>query len=722
VSGSRGRSRIFSRAATVIAAGVVTGWAFALIDLERRFREPHTPLVGHLEGSLALFTIAGAGLGLVAAAVWLAERALSARVARSRAKLSFALSPLIYGVIGAGLSASTAFWLFSGGRVSSSRAGHYGPYLSILAMAAGAAVLALGASYAARSLQRGRWVLPVILGLVALGAAFFMVRTDLTVLVALYNRLHTLIEATAAVTVLTVLGVAFGSRSRTSRSFAATVEVVTSLSLGWLFVFLALHAPKHWLDKKLRHVWLEPVYAGRMLARAQTLETYLKNPAGWQGAEQSGLDRLRDRFDIGSTALSPVWEAPLSEPAPFRQKINALRKRPKSPPSILFFYVDTLRADVASEQNVMPNYTEFAQESLHFMHAYSAGSDTVHALPALTGGAYEPGPDPKPNDILEVARATHTRTALVIGQSAREFLGKEAPGFHFDDTLTVPDYDTERKDVWGYGADRSSAAGVVDRSLEWLREHKDEHFLLWSFNFDVHNWREINDGYLADTARERGLPLGPGFARYRVAAAGVDRAFGRLLKGLDELGLRDDVIVVFVSDHGEGVGRDGFWVHAIFLWEALIRVPLAIRIPGVEPKVIWDQVSLVDVAPTLTRYLDAKVDTRGYQGEDLLGYLVANRPKRRLPLLTIGTARDGVRRVGMIEPGTQWKLVLQLESGTPELYDVNAADPDWDNLAEDNPTQTLTMLSQLVRSPIFPRKKEDRDVKERAELATAPQN
>jgi len=178
--------------------------------------------------------------------------------------------------------------------------------------------------------------------------------------------------------------------------------------------------------------------------------------------------------------------------------------------------------------------------------------------------------------------------------------------------------------------------------------------------------------------------------------------------------------VVFVSDHGEALGRDGFWVHSVFLWEPLVRVPLAIRIPGIPPQEIDETVSLVDVAPTLARYIESNPPSDGYQGEDLLGYLVPGRPPRRLPLLMAAVAKEQLVRIGMIHPESPYKLVLSLEAAVPELYDLSADDVDSVNVAEREPQRLLGMLNALARSPVFPRTADDFGVEPDDSVAPLP--
>jgi len=109
----------------------------------------------------------------------------------------------------------------------------------------------------------------------------------------------------------------------------------------------------------------------------------------------------------------------------------------------------------------------------------------------------------------------------------------------------------------------------------------------------------------------------------------------------------------------------------------------------------------------------------GYQGEDLLGYLLPDRPPRRLPLLLTAAAKDVLVRIGLVDPVRNKKVVLSLEAALPELYDLGSSDPDAANLADAQPKPTLELLRQLYHSPIFPQSAEDfevRDTKEQRAL------
>ncbi|MFT5404460.1 MAG: streptogramin lyase, partial [Verrucomicrobiales bacterium] len=109
---------------------------------------------------------------------------------------------------------------------------------------------------------------------------------------------------------------------------------------------------------------------------------------------------------------------------------------------------------------------------------------------------------------------------------------------------------------------------------------------------------------------------------YLASVHGVDRNVGRVLEALDQLGLRDNTVVIFTSDHGYSMGHNGIWHkgngHWILteppaatpnipkgqrpnLYDHSLRVPTAIRWPGViEPGSRYDEmVSNLDWFPTI---------------------------------------------------------------------------------------------------------------------------
>lgn len=689
------------RALVTISASVLTAWLFVLADSFTRDGWQRVRIGRHALAACALYAAFGACAGAFMLLLSSVESRLTRALGRMGTYRHRAARATVYAICAALVSSSTAFWVFSGEKVKHSSLAGWAPYVFIALVAAGAFVLAGAASYGFEASARERRGPPLLIAALLTLVGGALIYCDLHLFVALYSRLHTFIEFVAAallgVALALLLDVSWAALPRVRFAYAA----LTLLSLWWLGMVTVRGWTRIWLDEALRHVWLEPAYIGRMLQRMQVAESFLSNPIGYQGLELSRLQRLRERYDITSTEQSPIWTQPYRELPEFQKAISALRGAHK-PYNVLVYYVDTLRQDVTADPNIMPSVNAFAKRSLNFRRAYSSGSDTIRALPGLVGGTYSPDEE-QPGDLLEVARRAQMESVLVIAQSAREFLGKLRPSFRFDQTVVLSDYAPE-KEVWGYGADGPTAGPIVDRTLDWIRKNRDSRFFMWLFNFDVHAWRELDERYVHDAAKRFAVPdAGDLNWRYRVVARALDEEFGRLITGLEQLGVADDTIILFVSDHGEALGREGFWVHSVFLWESLIRVPLMLRVPGLPARTVDARVSLVDVPPTLARYMLTEPKLDVYDGEDLLGYLVPKRPKRRLPLLTQATSQQQLVRIGIIDAEEPWKLVLSFESARPELYDLRSADPDAVSVADQHARPTLRLLSTLVRSPIFPR-------------------
>jgi len=77
--------------------------------------------------------------------------------------------------------------------------------------------------------------------------------------------------------------------------------------------------------------------------------------------------------------------------------------------------------------------------------------------------------------------------------------------------------------------------------------------------------------------RPEGIP-----AFYEAGVRSFDRSFGRLMSHLEQKGLFDDAIFVFVSDHGEMLGEHDAWGHVGHLYDESLRIPLIIKAPGLQ--------------------------------------------------------------------------------------------------------------------------------------------
>lgn len=168
---------------------------------------------------------------------------------------------------------------------------------------------------------------------------------------------------------------------------------------------------------------------------------------------------------------------------------------------------------------------------------------------------------------------------------------------------------------------------------------------------------------------------------YRVANAlqmeVVDRALAKFLGELKRRKLYDDSIIILTADHGEMNGRRAVVDKGVYLFPDVLRVPLAIKMPGQPHRLVDAPVSHLDIAPTLLEIAGIEPLER-LDGESLMPYL--NRtgaPHDREFLFECGW-HTGVNFACGIQhwdaKGGHWLYSYNLSSSVDELYDLHSTD------------------------------------------------
>lgn len=129
-------------------------------------------------------------------------------------------------------------------------------------------------------------------------------------------------------------------------------------------------------------------------------------------------------------------------------------------------------------------------------------------------------------------------------------------------------------------------------------------------------------------ARENVVQMfGPTRAQMQHAAAAeygmiemIDAGIGRVLETIERLGMTDDTIVVFTSDHGDMFGDHGIMLKGAMHYEGCIRVPLVIAQPGRPGARTSAFASSLDLAQTLLELADLP-EFSGMQGASLVPVL-----------------------------------------------------------------------------------------------------
>ncbi|RAH75748.1 choline-sulfatase [Aspergillus japonicus CBS 114.51] len=161
---------------------------------------------------------------------------------------------------------------------------------------------------------------------------------------------------------------------------------------------------------------------------------------------------------------------------------------------------------------------------------------------------------------------------------------------------------------------------------------------------------------------------------YYAACTYVDTNVGKLLKVLDNCGLRDDTIVVFTGDHGDMLGERGLW-YKMTWYEGSARVPMIMHAPKrFAAKRVSENVSTMDLLPTFADLVGAPlVPGLPLDGVSLLPYLTGGDGVKTDTVLGEYMAEGTQSPTVMIRRG-QWKFVYSLID-PPMLFDV-VADPE----------------------------------------------
>lgn len=166
-------------------------------------------------------------------------------------------------------------------------------------------------------------------------------------------------------------------------------------------------------------------------------------------------------------------------------------------------------------------------------------------------------------------------------------------------------------------------------------------------------------------------------AYYYGSLAQMDDCAGKILRALKRLGLDENTLVVYTSDHGEMLGDLGLWNKFQF-YEGSCGVPFMVRLPGSAPAQCDVPLSLVSLFATLAELCQVPMD--GPSDGRSIASLVRD-PKSNLeygPVFAEFRVRNSHAKY-MIRDG-QWKYTYWIDD-IPELYDLSSDPEELRNLA-----------------------------------------
>lgn len=176
---------------------------------------------------------------------------------------------------------------------------------------------------------------------------------------------------------------------------------------------------------------------------------------------------------------------------------------------------------------------------------------------------------------------------------------------------------------------------------------------------------------------------------YYSMVASIDDYMGRLYKKLDSLGIDDETMVIFTSDHGEMFGENGR-VYKLTFYESAARIPFLIRWPNKIPKGLSSDVLLntPDIMPTLLGMLDIDIP-KSVEGMDFSEAFFGNlAPKKEVALM------QGMGHTYLWEDGYEWRAVRS-KTFTYAKYLVDGKELLFDNIKD--PLQS----HNLIKDPFY---------------------
>ncbi len=278
--------------------------------------------------------------------------------------------------------------------------------------------------------------------------------------------------------------------------------------------------------------------------------------------------------------------------------------------------------------------------------------------------------------------------------------------------------DRLKVDRWGPEHETDVAIRYLHNAGGRLRDRAKPFALVVSFNPPHMPYRQVPQRYVERYARTTTrdllgdrpdlLPADSRWGKYTRAniryqyamMTGVDEQIGRVLRTLDELGLRKNTIVVFTSDHGDCLGLHGK-ISKNNSYETAMRVPLIVRWPGQIPARRDDLlISTPDLHPTLLGLLGlgAKTPNTVEGTNHAARFRTAQGPQPKAQLYMWappGKPAEGRRGVRT----ERYTLVFRRTPGKPDpvtLYDRKTDRYEMNNVATEHPALVRRLRQDLL--------------------------
>ncbi|MBU89916.1 hypothetical protein CMO94_00110 [Candidatus Woesearchaeota archaeon] len=324
-------------------------------------------------------------------------------------------------------------------------------------------------------------------------------------------------------------------------------------------------------------------------------------------------------------------------------------------PNVVFITLDTVRADHLSLYgyylNTSPNIDNLAKDSVVFDNAVSPSPWTLPSHASFFSGKYlfnhnatiaNQHLDNTETTLAEILRAKGYNTAGFVGGPYTKKKYGIGQGFEtYKDRIDFFEY-VQTFNNWGItyiiteffpgvykilGSDGFRSSEDLNKDIfAWLDKNSKQSFFMFINYFDAHDpynlGSEFRDQFVNETKKYPDIDLW-NFERYKSISEDtiyhlsrlydteiffLDYHLGKFVNKLDELGIKNNTIIIITADHGEEFYDHGGFLHTQTLYEEVIHVPLIIYYPKeFKSKSIHNRVEAMAIFPTILDILDVEI-------------------------------------------------------------------------------------------------------------------